>query len=79
MQTGDKVVRMLAGTVPMDMVVTKIENGVITCAAVQPNGSQFDGGWTFDEATGAEIDHELSWGPQYGATGSFLKLPNKEN
>ena len=30
--------------------------------------------WEFDRETGAEIDHELRWGPEYGQSGSFLKF-----
>jgi hypothetical protein len=28
--------------------------------------------WEFDRQTGAEIDHERQWGPQYGKSGSFI-------
>lgn len=28
--------------------------------------------WTFDEATGAEVDDEIGWGPAHGVTGSCL-------
>lgn len=64
---------MLGGELPMKMVVTSIENSIITCAALQDDGSTFNGGWTFDESTLAEIDEDLKWGPKYGVTGSFLK------
>jgi hypothetical protein len=59
---GDIVVRMLGGTIPMELVVTEVSDTVITC-----------GDWTFDRNTGAEIDADLEWGPEYGMTGSFLK------
>lgn len=59
-RVGSVVRRMLAGTIPVDLIVQKIENGVIDC------------GWTFDLATGAEIDKDLGWGPKYGVTGSYL-------
>jgi hypothetical protein len=61
LKVGDTVTRMLAGVVPMTLKVTKVEDGLIHC-----------GNWTFDPETGAEIDHELNSGPQYGITISFL-------
>lgn len=30
--------------------------------------------WEFDRETGAEVDHELGWGPEYGKSGSFLRF-----
>jgi hypothetical protein len=59
---GDKVTRMLAGTVPMELLVTAVTDDTIVCGA-----------WTFDRVTGVEIDEELGWGPKHGVTGSFLK------
>ena len=60
-EVGDVVTRMLAGTVPMQLKVTKIEGDLITC-----------GWWTFDAETGAEIDEDLDWGPPPLRTGSYL-------
>lgn len=68
LKAGDKVTRMLAGTVPMRMKVLKIDDTLIHCGAVNSGIS----GWTFDRATGAEVDEDLHWGPAYGITGSFL-------
>lgn len=28
--------------------------------------------WEFCRETGAEIDHDLGWGPDYGKTGAFI-------
>ncbi|AEU37589.1 hypothetical protein [Granulicella mallensis] len=61
MDVDDVVVRMLAGTVPMKLRVSKVTNQVITC-----------GDWEFDRATGAEIDELLGWGPPPLTTGSYL-------
>jgi len=58
---GDAVTRMLAGTIPMTLRVTQVDDKLIHC-----------GPWTFDRFTGAEVDHDLQWGPQYGITGSYL-------
>lgn len=63
MQVGDTVTRMLAGVVPMPLKVTELTETLIVCGA-----------YTFDRATGAEIDEELGWGPAYGQTGSMLIL-----
>ena len=60
-KVGDTVVRMLAGTLPMKLRVSKVTAEVITCAA-----------WDFDRTTGAEIDDLLGWGPPPLMTGSFL-------
>jgi hypothetical protein len=64
LQPGNVVTRMLGGELPMMLRVTKITDDLIFC-----------GDWTFDRATGAEVDEELGWGPQFGVTGSYLKPP----
>jgi hypothetical protein len=61
-EEGDKVVRMIAGTIPHPLTVTKVTAQVIEC-----------GPWMFDRATGAEIDEDLDWGPPPRRTGSFIK------
>lgn len=61
LQIGDTVVRNMAG-IKMPLKVTSLSDNEIVC-----------GPWTFDRATGAEIDDELAWGPKYGVTGSFLE------
>lgn len=63
MKIGDKVIRMLAGTVPMNLTVTGITDATIFC-----------GDWEFDRVTGAEIDEFLGWGPPPLQTGSYLLL-----
>jgi hypothetical protein len=61
-RVGDKVGRQVAKDGPvMWLTVTHVEEDVIRCNL-----------WTFDRATGAEIDHELQWGPEYGRTGSYI-------
>lgn len=65
---GDIVVRMLAGA-PMPLTVTAADDERIYCGG--------SGGWTFDRATGVEVDDELGWGPAYGITGSFLLPPGE--
>ena len=64
-RVGDTVRRMLAGTVPMDLKVTEVDETLIYCGAR-------DMGWTFDRRTGAEVDTDLGWGPEEGITGSYL-------
>jgi hypothetical protein len=58
---GDTVIRILGGVLPMPMQVTVVDDTLIHC-----------GGWTFDRETGAEVDHDLGWGPEYGVTGTYL-------
>lgn len=67
---GDTVKRMLAGTVPQLLIVTKVDDkfiysGTETCF------------WKFDRKLGYEVDEVLGWGvpPTDGGsvvTGSFL-------
>jgi hypothetical protein len=57
---GDTVIRIL-GVLPMPLEVTEVDDTLIHC-----------GPWTFDRQTGAEVDHGLGWGPQYGVTGTYL-------
>jgi hypothetical protein len=63
LQVGDRVERRIAGVPAMTLEVTEVTEDRIVCGA-----------WVFDRATGAEIDDELGWGPDYGVTGSQLVL-----
>ena len=65
LKVGDSVTRMLGGVAPMHMKVTEVTEDLIVCGA-----------WTFDRATGVEIDEDLHWGPKYGVTGSYLQQEN---
>jgi hypothetical protein len=58
---GDTVIRILGGVLPMPLEVTEVDEMLIHC-----------GPWTFDRETGAEVDHTLGWGPEYGLTGTYL-------
>lgn len=75
LKVGDHVVRLLAGEVLMEMVVLAVDETLITCNALEhgqlalPPGASL---WTFDRATGIEVDHLLRFGPTYGRTGSAL-------
>lgn len=62
MKIGDTVTRMLAGTIPIKLIITGLTDDRIIC-----------GDWEFDRASGAEIDELLNWGPPPKMTGSFLK------
>ena len=61
LKVGDLVTRWLAGTIPMTLRVTGISHAIVECAD-----------WTFDRATGAEIDEDLGWGPPPRMTGSYI-------
>jgi len=66
-QKGDTVRRYLGGKVPIDLIVSEVTITKIIC-----------GPWTFDRATGAEIDEDLNWGPKH--TGSYIeRLPHEPN
>jgi len=64
-KVGDKVVRMLAGTIPMPLVVTDVTDKLIIC-----------GDYTFDKLTGAEIDDYFGFGPPPKYTCSVLRYTN---
>lgn len=77
MKINDVVTRILGGTIAMKMVITKIDEDLITCRAAE--AADMDIEWTFDPRTGVEIDEDLGWGPQTGITGSYLEEINKRN
>jgi len=59
---GDRVGRQMGNDGPiMWLTVTDVGTEVIYCNL-----------WMFDRKTGAEIDHDLRWGPEYGRTGSYI-------
>jgi len=59
-KAGDTVTRMICGTMPMELKVTKVDDTLIYC-----------GDWTFDRITGGEVDEDLGWTAHQ--TGSVLK------
>ena len=59
-KVGDTVTRMIAGSIPMVLKVTAVDE-YIHC-----------GPWKFSRKTGAEIDEEIGW--DESTTGSVLKL-----
>jgi hypothetical protein len=64
-KVGDRVTRMLAGQIPMELEIVALDDDFIYCG----------GGWKFDRARGYEVDEELGWGKQPDGsirTGSFL-------
>lgn len=64
-RVGDVGLRYFGeGFGPMRLRMTEVADELISCGGGH--------GWTFDRATGAEIDDELGWGPAYGITGSYL-------
>ena len=67
-QAGDTVLRLLAGVIPMELLVTAVDDQLIWCGPV-------NSGWAFDRDTGVEVDEELGWGPAFGITGSYLVDP----
>lgn len=62
-KVGDRVGRQMTEDGPvMWLTVTDVDDTIIHCNL-----------WTFDRETGAEIDHDLQWGPEYGRTGSYIR------
>lgn len=78
-KVGDRFDRHHGSGYFMTMEVVEIGDNLLTCAAVEKDRSTgkeiglFKGGWTFDRKTGVEVDHDLKWGPEYGASGTYLK------
>jgi hypothetical protein len=75
LRPGDTVTRLLAGQIPMRMVVLRVVGDVLYCAPAQMTPKvavRQNLIWTFDRSTGVEIDGFLGWGPAFGISGSFL-------
>ncbi len=64
-QVGDTVFRSFVAGDPIRVTVTAVDDHFIYVGTV-PDG------WKFDRTTGAEVDGELGWGPDFGGTGSFI-------
>jgi len=69
-KVGDIVTRMLAGVVPCKLKVTEVTDTLIISGTEECN-------WSFDRATGAEVDEDLGWGIRdangvMSPTGSYL-------
>lgn len=52
---GDKLLRMLAGSIPMVVVVGEVKDGIIFTGSIDGVVPSKDG-WTFDQETGMELD-----------------------
>ena len=65
----DKVTRLLAGVVPMQLIVGKVDETYIYCGSMDGVVS-LEEGWKFLRTNGAEVDEELGWDGK--VTGSFL-------
>lgn len=70
-EVGMLVHRILGGVVEMPMIIKTVDETSFT--VVPQEKPDFEDHWTFDIATGAEIDEDLKWGPKYGITGSIIK------
>lgn len=68
-KVGDKVTRMVAGTLAVPMTVVEIKGDLLVCSADDSPQGIF---WEFDINTGMEVDESLEWGPKFRATGSIL-------
>jgi hypothetical protein len=69
---GDVVLRILADE-PMKLAYLGTRAGLIYA------GFGPDLCWTFDVATGMEVDDEIGWGPAYGRTGSYIAGLERQN
>lgn len=67
---GDTVTRLLAGKIPMKLIVGKIDDTFIYTKS--PDGRvKLADGWKFRRDNGAEVDEDLGW-DGINRTGSYL-------
>ena len=61
-KVGDRATRMLGGSMPMEVIVTIVNEDHIFCGSEDGfiKGTEEDG-WKFNRANGAEIDEDLGW------------------
>lgn len=73
-KVGDKLTRLLGGSIPMEVIVTIVNEKTVICGSPDGfvKGTEEDG-WTFNRQNGAEIDTDLGW-DGVTVTGSFIKL-----
>lgn len=55
------------------MTVDRVEDHTLRLIGARKAVTMHCGPWAFDAETGAEVDDELGWGPEYGRTGSFIE------
>lgn len=67
---GDEVTRLLAGVVPMKLIVGKVDETFIYCGS-SDGIVDTNEGWKFRKDNGAEVDEDLGW-DGVTHTGSFL-------
>jgi hypothetical protein len=71
-EVGDRVTRLLAGVVPMKLIVGKVDETFIYTAT--PDGViNIEEGWKFRRDNGNEVDEDLNW-DGITTTGSYLIL-----
>jgi hypothetical protein len=68
---GDVLTRILAGTIPLKVVVGKIDENYVYVTDID-GVIPLEGGWKFLISTGGEVDEELGWDGKL-MTGSYIK------
>lgn len=66
LKAGDTIDRIMGPGLVVPLIISKIDEKLIHC-----------GPWKFDKLSGAEVDEELGWGPEFGQTGSWIQPQNK--
>jgi hypothetical protein len=74
LKAGDRVIRVLAGVIPDELTVLRVEDGRISAVPTEwvDGWNDKEEPWVFDVVTGAEVDPRFSWGPPPLSTGSYL-------
>jgi len=71
-KVGDKLIRLLGGSVVMRVIVGSVNEKTIKCGSAD-GFVPWEDGWTFNRENGAEIDEDLGW-DGITITGSYIKL-----
>jgi hypothetical protein len=69
-KVGDVVTRMLAGSIPLKVIVGQIKDGIIKVGS-EDGEISWEEGWSFKQTTLCEIDEDLGWDGET-VTGSYL-------
>ena len=78
LSVGDELTRMIGSTLPMTVVVGKIDEQFIYCGS-KDGVIDWETGWKFRKDNGAEVDEKEGWsGNDIFSTGSFLIRKNKK-
>lgn len=74
LNVGDKVIRFLAGVIPMELEVISVTDELIKCGGKEYPGAD----WDFDPVYGIEIDEDITKNMPKGMIISYI-VPIKQS